>query len=87
MYNKITTMNKEFLKMQKSAGLITESEFKEKLNEIEDDTAHYVPNTQGASLDFILMTLQNIYDAGKKGEEMVPSLKQDRKSTRLNSSH
>ena len=69
-------MNKEFLKMQKSAGLITESEFKEKLNEIENDTAYYVPNDQGASLDFILMTLQNIYDAGKKGEEMVPSLKQ-----------
>ena len=33
MYNKTNTMNKEFYKMQKSAGLITESEYKEKMSE------------------------------------------------------
>jgi hypothetical protein len=29
-------MNKEFLKMQKTAGLITESEYKEKINEADE---------------------------------------------------
>ena len=33
MYNKTNTMNKEFYKMQKAAGLITESEYKEKMSE------------------------------------------------------
>jgi len=38
MYNKniLNTMNKEFLKMQKTAGLITESEYKEKINEADE---------------------------------------------------
>jgi hypothetical protein len=35
MYNKINTMNKEFLKMQKLAGLITEGQFQQ-LTENED---------------------------------------------------
>ena len=29
-------LNEEFLKMQKLAGLITESEYKEKINEVDD---------------------------------------------------
>ena len=33
MYNKNINMNNEFLKMQKLAGLITEGEYKEKINE------------------------------------------------------
>jgi hypothetical protein len=36
MYNKNINMNKEFLKMQKLAGLITEGQYKAKLNENED---------------------------------------------------
>ena len=35
MYNKTNTMNKEFLKLQKIAGLITESEYKEKVTKNE----------------------------------------------------
>jgi len=37
MYNKTNTMNKEFYKMQKIAGVITEGQYKEKLNEAKDD--------------------------------------------------
>lgn len=58
-------MNKEFLKMQKTAGLITESEYNENIN-----TAHYVDNDQGAGLDSILRTLEYIYDAGTRGQEV-----------------
>jgi hypothetical protein len=58
-------MNKEFLKMQKTAGLITESEYNENIN-----TAHYVDNDQGAGLDSILRTLEYIYDAGARGQEV-----------------
>ena len=38
MYNKniLNTMNKEFLKMQKLAGLITENQFREKVTENEE---------------------------------------------------
>jgi hypothetical protein len=43
MYNKNKNMNNEFLKMQKIAGLITESEYKEKMNEeVSDDVKQYL---------------------------------------------
>jgi hypothetical protein len=43
MYNKNINMNNEFLKMQKIAGLITESEYKEKMNEeVSDDVKQYL---------------------------------------------
>jgi hypothetical protein len=46
-------MNKEFLKMQKMAGLITESEYKEKVNETEDpnNIAQYIA---GGFSDYII---------------------------------
>ncbi len=44
IYNKIkqNDMNKEFLHMQKLAGLITESEYKAKLNETEGNIADFL---------------------------------------------
>jgi len=51
MYNKTNTMNKEFLKMQKIAGLITE-------NQYERDEENATIN-QGIYMDF----LQDLFDA------------------------
>ena len=43
-------MNKEFLKMQKAAGLITESEYKEKMDE---NTGEMTSLDQGTYMDFL----------------------------------
>jgi len=43
-------MNKEFLKMQKSAGLITESEYKEKM---EENTGKMASLDQETYMDFL----------------------------------
>lgn len=43
-------MNKEFLKMQKAAGLITESEYKEKMDE---NTGEMASLDQGVYMDFL----------------------------------
>lgn len=39
-------------------------------NILNNDAAHYVPNEQGAGLDSILRTLEYIYDAGARGQEV-----------------
>lgn len=39
-------------------------------NILNNDTSHYVDNDQGAGLDSILRTLEYIYDAGARGQEV-----------------
>jgi len=39
-------------------------------NILNKNTAHYVDNDQGAGLDSILRTLEHIYDAGARGQEV-----------------
>jgi hypothetical protein len=39
-------------------------------NILNNDTAHYVDNDQGAGLDSTLRTLEYIYDAGARGQEV-----------------
>jgi hypothetical protein len=51
-------MNKEFYKMQKTAGLITESEYKEKLTEVESD------------LIILLYSLRNSINSENKEESL-----------------
>lgn len=51
------------------------SELKELIKEeitniLNNDTAHYVPNEQGAGLDAILGTLEYIYEAGARGQKI-----------------
>jgi hypothetical protein len=64
MYNKNINMNNEFLKMQKLAGLITEGEFKSKLNEIENMN---IDDFLNANIDEFI---QKIADPGSDFETM-----------------
>jgi hypothetical protein len=56
-------MNKEFLKMQKSAGLITESEYKEKMSEANMTDKHFSQELYMDMLNRLFDTLGNGADA------------------------
>jgi len=83
MYNKNINMNKEFLKMQKLAGLITEGQYKAKLNENEDkimvdstSLASYIDEMISLSDDMeytpdMVQALQDLKDELSNGEMSV----------------
>jgi hypothetical protein len=71
MYNKNTNMNNEFLKMQKLAGLITEGQYKAKLNE--SDSYELVKqefdnSPNNASYDQVLDVINSFEGAGDEEE-------------------
>jgi hypothetical protein len=62
-------MNKEFLKMQKTAGLITESEYKTKLNEGEYSDWWAKANTElGLDFDDDIYSYLDSYDEPWQGK-------------------
>ena len=83
MYNKNINMNNEFLKMQKLAGLITEGQYKAKLNENEDKImvdstllASYIDEMISLSDDMeytpdMVQALQDLKDELSNGEMSV----------------
>jgi hypothetical protein len=83
MYNKNINMNNEFLKMQKLAGLITEGQYKAKLNENEDkimvdstSLASYIDEMISLSDDMeytpdMVQALQDLKDELSNGEMSV----------------
>jgi hypothetical protein len=67
--NKTNTMNKDFLKMQKLAGIITEGQFKEKVNEAETNLL------TADGLRTFLHTVRNLTNDGNKKKELLDMLK------------
>ncbi len=59
-------MNKDFLKMQKLAGLITESQYKKKLNENEDFDDKFPRNAKAFGILFRKVTPEDDYNDGRK---------------------
>ena len=61
-------MNKELLKMQKLAGIITESQYKEKLNEVATtpDFSKKITVSKNADVKRVAYTLTSMYPSGRE---------------------
>ena len=59
-------MNKDFLKMQKLAGLITEGQYKEKVNENEDFDEKFPRNAKAFGILFRKATPKDDYNDGRE---------------------